>query len=82
MFWRKIQFPLIILYYGCRQFIAETLTQFGGVSVYGSTIPFMQIPLATKYIVMCQVHPVLAKTGQMYGPFFLNFFVGSYLILR
>ncbi len=25
---------------------------------------------------MCQVHPVLVKTGQMYGPFFVKNFFG------
>ncbi len=31
-----------------------------------------------NYTVTCQVHPVLAKTGHMYGPFFLKNFLGSY----
>ncbi len=30
------------------------------------------------YIVTCQVHPVLVKTGQMYGPLFKKKIVGSY----
>ena len=33
-----------------------------------------------EHIVTCQVHHVLVKTGQMYGPFFLKKIVGSYYL--
>ncbi len=50
----------------------QTSTGPGGISSYKEA-RYNYI----TYIVMCQVHPVLVKTGQMYGPFLLNFFVGS-----